>query len=1011
MVSPSLNFHGVPRRFKRSAAAMAEPATDNHPDKTHDNNCYANKRHSPSSIEQDYPPSTTKQDSSPSPSEQDSSPTPSSTPSTPSSSNTDASSSSSSSFSYSFTPAHPIKTTPTLQATRLQRTASTSSNDQSPSLISNTTSSTAKPATGTTTTTTTTCSASTSNSTSTLTTIKTTATTKPTTTANPNRSTSKPFQHFKTIQFINTLSPPQQRRVEVQGPYVPSQSAKKQKARKLLRDRGKIKRSSNCFIRYRTDVQPEIVKRYGQQNNKEISRLAGIWWKNEAEEVKSHYRKLAQEEKEKHALIFPNYKYTPSKTNTKKAPEVHDASSSPGEGSHNGQNDEDAISEKDDSQPGLSNMQNRQKATRVTPSTTTTTTSATANTKQETEKGQKQLKSAPHSRHVNETPMYIFIGDIEVGDETIPETQKRKKRWNQHRKQWSLSSRRLEKSTSSDKSLGTSMTPKLPNSTTNSSVGALDTPTTTSQSVCVNESTFSLPTTTAIPFDEESQSAIFIDTFVNQTNNDGRYDKLEKTRDVAPSTVNVVSSATWTQASYPSHLSPTSMSAPLPDTTTSGTMCSLPMPVAPLLATPVNPVLTDVSTKVDPPSSFWTLQHGQAGVQIVELHELRSPLPLLSEHSLPQQQVTQSMPTVVVTPSSNQTTICEPATQGGFPWFHSLNNASYTPAMNATGSHYDLQAVMSSSAMATPSGTMQQNGPSLSGQRPSIPPQPLQSHLTGYPFQLSLDSLPSTAALLASQRHPSHHLVDAVSLSYSPEDESLAAVNIQASAYSPDTLWPQDVSTPSSTQGGQLSDICGGSLPEASLVLTTATPLNTVSQSMVSCGAVPLLGDWSFLEQTPRSLQQQEEVHPVKCKSKSQGVPLQQQLQLLQQQHQYMLQYQYQYQQQLQLQLQLQIQQERFQLEQHFQVQSSQHHPHQHQHQQHQQQQHQQQQQQYLLQLCPNNQHDLFLPDERGTGVSLDLFMAQPQSQLLLESTSPQQQQHQKQQQLPRSSLVDSSSS
>lgn len=60
-------------------------------------------------------------------------------------------------------------------------------------------------------------------------------------------------------------------------------------------------------------MHPRIVGEYGHQNNKEISRLAGIWWRNESEEVKRIYRKQAHDEKLKHASIYPNYKYTPVK--------------------------------------------------------------------------------------------------------------------------------------------------------------------------------------------------------------------------------------------------------------------------------------------------------------------------------------------------------------------------------------------------------------------------------------------------------------------------------------------------------------------------------------------------------------------------------------------------------------------------------------------------------------------------------------------------------------------------
>ncbi|ORZ26275.1 high mobility group box domain-containing protein, partial [Lobosporangium transversale] len=72
-------------------------------------------------------------------------------------------------------------------------------------------------------------------------------------------------------------------------------------------------RSSNCFIKYRTQMHPLIVAKYGNQNNKEISKLAGQAWRKEPEWVKSIYRQQAIEEKLKHEALYPTYKYSPSR--------------------------------------------------------------------------------------------------------------------------------------------------------------------------------------------------------------------------------------------------------------------------------------------------------------------------------------------------------------------------------------------------------------------------------------------------------------------------------------------------------------------------------------------------------------------------------------------------------------------------------------------------------------------------------------------------------------------------
>ena len=126
-------------------------------------------------------------------------------------------------------------------------------------------------------------------------------------------STSQPGA--KPLQFINNLAPVVPRpKPTPSSLYIQTQSAVQQKLRKQLREEGKIKRSSNCFIMYRTHIHPLLVARYGNQNNKEISRLAGRCWRNEPESVKSVYRQQAHQEKLKHASLYPAYKYTPTRS-------------------------------------------------------------------------------------------------------------------------------------------------------------------------------------------------------------------------------------------------------------------------------------------------------------------------------------------------------------------------------------------------------------------------------------------------------------------------------------------------------------------------------------------------------------------------------------------------------------------------------------------------------------------------------------------------------------------------
>ncbi|KAF9117985.1 hypothetical protein BGW39_001600 [Mortierella sp. 14UC] len=135
----------------------------------------------------------------------------------------------------------------------------------------------------------------------------------------PKRPNASGSSSPRPLQFINKSGPPAPRPKPQlpTGVYVQTHSAMQQKARKKIREEGKVKRTSNCFIKYRTHMHPIIVAHFGHQNNKEISRLAGRCWKNEPEEVKSIYRQQAAEEKARHATLYPSYKYTPAKPTPK----------------------------------------------------------------------------------------------------------------------------------------------------------------------------------------------------------------------------------------------------------------------------------------------------------------------------------------------------------------------------------------------------------------------------------------------------------------------------------------------------------------------------------------------------------------------------------------------------------------------------------------------------------------------------------------------------------------------
>ncbi|CAG8474964.1 7712_t:CDS:1 [Funneliformis mosseae] len=72
-------------------------------------------------------------------------------------------------------------------------------------------------------------------------------------------------------------------------------------------------RPPNAFILYRKAKQPTIVKERGQISNNEISKILATLWKNEPEEIRLHWRKIADRKKMEHMQAHPGYIYQPKK--------------------------------------------------------------------------------------------------------------------------------------------------------------------------------------------------------------------------------------------------------------------------------------------------------------------------------------------------------------------------------------------------------------------------------------------------------------------------------------------------------------------------------------------------------------------------------------------------------------------------------------------------------------------------------------------------------------------------
>ncbi|KAF4989854.1 hypothetical protein FGRMN_8855 [Fusarium graminum] len=77
----------------------------------------------------------------------------------------------------------------------------------------------------------------------------------------------------------------------------------------------KIPRPRNAFILYRQHHQAQVVARNPNISNPDISKIIGEQWKDESQEVKDNWKSLADEEKQRHQLQYPDYRYQPRRGN------------------------------------------------------------------------------------------------------------------------------------------------------------------------------------------------------------------------------------------------------------------------------------------------------------------------------------------------------------------------------------------------------------------------------------------------------------------------------------------------------------------------------------------------------------------------------------------------------------------------------------------------------------------------------------------------------------------------
>lgn len=85
----------------------------------------------------------------------------------------------------------------------------------------------------------------------------------------------------------------------------------KQKNDKVKNKEHHIKRPANSFMIWAQTYRKKVFEANTTLNNAEISKLLGQQWKTLSNETKQIYKDKAEQVKQEHKMIYPNYKYSP----------------------------------------------------------------------------------------------------------------------------------------------------------------------------------------------------------------------------------------------------------------------------------------------------------------------------------------------------------------------------------------------------------------------------------------------------------------------------------------------------------------------------------------------------------------------------------------------------------------------------------------------------------------------------------------------------------------------------
>ncbi|OAP53959.1 hypothetical protein AYL99_11839 [Fonsecaea erecta] len=90
------------------------------------------------------------------------------------------------------------------------------------------------------------------------------------------------------------------------------------KSLRLPGKKSRVPRPPNAFILYRAKNHPIVKKANPEMANNDISVILGKKWRAESEQVRTHFKQLAETIKARHALENPGYQYSPRKPSEKK---------------------------------------------------------------------------------------------------------------------------------------------------------------------------------------------------------------------------------------------------------------------------------------------------------------------------------------------------------------------------------------------------------------------------------------------------------------------------------------------------------------------------------------------------------------------------------------------------------------------------------------------------------------------------------------------------------------------